>query len=428
MIDYDRFWNERGCAPGFSREETEVQLQQTADLLKGLVAAGHATGEPDLSQVPGLEPGPGITPEQFAAWEAQRGVRFPEILRPAFSRQDGGYLRHVQFRLLPLAEIALAEDEFWEYASYDEEQVPSRALVLRFAWDEEYSACYFLNYARGPHEEPGVLVHHHDPGDLEQRSGSITKFFERMLATSEAPSVDWTEANGLDALARETIDLSPIFGGPAEREQILGRQGDVLVLFAREKSSRSESFTKTVLPGPLDRDWARIERHRPDPIGTYALSLQPVESEGIIEHESQRTPDGTWKNSTRKGTPIAAYFESKDRERLKALRETLFGGESAVKSQSRDEAFEQLQERMQALSPEEQQVTGMALFRQMKERLFPGGAPAHEGLPPDAAELQQMLRNKLSEMEQRLQKSAGGQPEPEILRLMEKLETERDRD
>jgi hypothetical protein len=260
-------------------------------------------------------------------------------------------------------------------------------------------------------------VYHSDPGDFDKCSDSVAKFFGRMLKTAEAPSVDWSETASLEVVARETIDLLRLHGKGAESEVILGRQGGALVLFTHERTPQQERFTKTTLPEPLLQDFAMIMRRRPDPVNTYGLMLQPQDSDGIVEHESERTRDGRWKNSTSHGVPICVQFESHDRTRLEALRRSLFGDKTADRAQAREKSQEELQQRMAAVSPEERQAAGMSMFQHMKQRLFPGGPP--EEMPPEAAALQELLQKKLAEMEQRVKERTGNQPvNSEIQRLL----------
>jgi hypothetical protein len=421
MIDYNRFWHEPGCAPGLTKEETATQFRQMAQWLSGLPGA-IVQGEPDLAQQPGLFPGPGVTDGQIQAWERECGVRLPDVLRQALSRQDGGYLRNMQFRILPLAEIAPPDDEFWEFTGYKDDEVPDRGLVFQFAWNEELSGSYYLNYARGAQEDPSVFVHHHDPGDLDKCSGSVTKFFSRMLATSESPSVDWSETDGLVFIARETVELSAIHNGAAQYEQLLGRLEGRLVLYTHDRSPKDERLTKTMVPEPLDGQAAQIQRHRPDPISTYGLTLQPEDSEGIVEHESQRTPDGTWKNSVSNGVPICVTFESTDRNRLVELRKTLFGANSAAKAELRDRNMENLQQQMQSLSPEQQQAAGIAMILDMQRRQQSEHPLDPESMPPEAATLHAMLQEKLRDAERRAQEIVARLPlNPEIQRLLRKV-------
>src|SRR5262249_32880058 len=156
----------------------------------------------------------------------------------------------------------------------------------------------------------GVLEYHSDPGDLDRRAKSVTKFFARMLETFEGPLVTWSETESLEEIARETIDLSEFYKEPAKKEQVLGRQAGPLVLFTREQALSGEHLTKTTLPEPLDRRMAMIQPFRPAPIGTYGLILQPEKSEGILELDSQQTPEGQWKNHTSRGVPVYVQFES----------------------------------------------------------------------------------------------------------------------
>jgi hypothetical protein len=98
------------------------------------------------------------------------------------ARQNGGYVFRSSIRILPLAQIANPEEDFWEWASYEEEDLPDRSLVLQFAEDEDLGGSLFLDYnVKGPQQEPGVLEYHSDPGDLDRRAKSVTKFFARML-------------------------------------------------------------------------------------------------------------------------------------------------------------------------------------------------------------------------------------------------------
>src|SRR5260221_13222498 len=99
MIDFDRFWAQPGCGPGLSREETEAPFGQMGAWLQSLPGA---TGKFDMSLVPGMNPGPGVSAQQIAAWEREHAVRLPEVLRQALAPQDGGFGRETGFRILPL--------------------------------------------------------------------------------------------------------------------------------------------------------------------------------------------------------------------------------------------------------------------------------------------------------------------------------------
>jgi hypothetical protein len=313
VIDFERFWAEPGI-PGMSRDQAEAQLRQMGTWLESLPGA---SGKFDMAQVPGMTTRPGVTAEQIADWEKAHRVRLPEVLRQALARQNGGFVRETRFQILPLEKIQNPVAEFWEWASYKADEVPDRGAVFRFA-EDEFGGTHFLNYGAGEAPlDPGVLVHHHDPGDLRVRAKSVSKFFDRMLATSDSPSVDWPETGSLQVIARESIDLSPIHGGrSARKEQVLGRKDGALILWTYEQTPAGESYSRTALPEPLEAQAAMLQPHRPAPAATFGLTLQPRDTEGIAALESERTSDGRWKNSTSHGVPICVMFESADLSRL----------------------------------------------------------------------------------------------------------------
>jgi hypothetical protein len=165
MIDFDRFWAEPGSFPGMAREQAEAQLRQMGAWLESMPGA---SGKFDMSMVPGMTAAPGVTGQQIAAWESEHGVALPEILRDALTRRNGGYVRETQFRILPLEEIDNPDEEFWEWASCDEEEVPDRTLVFRFAEDEFGGECLLVYTPDDTEREPGIFVYHSDGGDLDR--------------------------------------------------------------------------------------------------------------------------------------------------------------------------------------------------------------------------------------------------------------------
>jgi hypothetical protein len=428
MIDFDHFWMEAGCMPGLSKGETEAQLRQLKahyGNIEGLLAG--------IQNRPGMEPRPGVTAQQIEDWERERGVRLPDVLRQAMARQNGGYVYRSHIRILPLAQIANPEEDFWEWASYEEEDVADRDLVFQFAEDEDLGGSFFLDYnLKGPQQEPGVLEYHSDPGDLDRRAKSVTKFFARMLETFEGPLVNWSETESLEEIARETIDLSEFYKAPAKEEQVLGRQAGVLVLFTREQALSGQHLTKTTLPEPLDRRMAMIRPFRPAPVGTYGLILQPEKSEGIVELDSQQTPEGQWKNHTSHGVPVCVQFESHERSRLEELRRTLLGQPAAGRAQALDEhleksqqQMEKLQQHMAGLTPEQQRAAALQIAPQMWENLkglLSFASPDAETMPPEAARLQEMLQEKMKELRKRVQETMAKHPlDPESQRVVEEM-------
>ncbi len=242
-------------------------------------------------------------------------------------------MRNTTIAISPLAEIAPVDDDFWEWTELDQDEAPDHALMFAFGDETETGATYLMNFnARGPAGEPSVYLDHHGESTYLVNE-TIGGLFEEELAASDEPGVDWAEVDGLDVLARETIDLSPLYdGSPATEEQVLAREGDGLVLFTRRRSPEGEALTRTTLPLPLDAMWAEIRPHRPAPIGTFALHIQPAESDGIVQVQSETNDDGRWKDTASRGVPIYVMFESTDRDPLRALRSQLLGDEGAARA------------------------------------------------------------------------------------------------
>jgi hypothetical protein len=406
MLDFDTFWAEAGCLPGLSREQTEDQLRQMAAYFGQFVS-----GTPDLSDSPGLNPGPGLTAEQLDAWEQENGVRLPDALRHALQRQDGGYLRDNRFRIYSLAEFRRPDEEFWEWAGYKEEEIPERQLVFGFAENDEFGGRYFLNFnAEGPQAEPSVFVHHHDPGDLDRCAKSLTKFLARMLESSETPLAAVPGTGSQETITQETIDRAALFGKSAALEQTLARPGGALVLLTHEMTPAGERYTRTTLPEPFDEgafNAGAIVSHRPAPTATFALHLQPRNTEGIVQVESQQVSNGRWKNTTQKGVPIYVHFESADRVRLETLRRLLFGKEGAARAQTRQDKQDQLQEKLASLTPEENYAAAMQMFSQTQELFLkmqeqlgglpPAESPNPQDKPPTVETLAALVDEKLRE-------------------------------
>ena len=388
MIDFGRFW-------------AEFDLGDSGEF-----------GSDELKKSAGRS---GVDAEAIRNWEAEYQVRLPKVLRTVLRIQDGGFVRNAPLEILPLEEIVPVEDDFWEYTEIEEDEAPDRDLVFVLGDETEIGGTYLLNFnAKGPAGEPSIYIDVH--GESTSRvAGSLKELLETLLASSPVPSVNWSETETLPVLARETIDISAIYHGRlASVEQVLVRDGDLLVLFARERSPRGETLTLTRLPLPLDSQWARIDAYRPAPVGTYALHLQPEDSASILNLESRMDADGRWKNTTENGAPLYVMFESTRREVLESLRKQLLGEQAAARAQSRQV---ELAATLGALSPEERMSAMLQAALDMQAQLDPGfeSSGAAAGVPPDLAQAAEMMRRKLEEMLQRAQdKIAENPPSPEV--------------
>jgi hypothetical protein len=422
MIDFNRFWAEEGCLPGMSKAQSEAYVRDLASE-QGVTAEELSKSFPHLSR----KRRPGVTTENIRNWERKRGVRLPEVLREAFARQDGGFVRETTFRILPLAKIAPPDSELRECLEYDENEIPDQTRFLRFAEDAERDETYFLNYGiTGARGEPSVFEWHSDPGELTRCAKSVTKFLDRMIETFDAPSVDWSQTEAVKVLARETIDESAVYRAPAEREQILGRLGETLVLFVRERTPHGETLSKLTIAEPLAGEMTMIWPGGPA-TETCRLQIYPRNPDGVVGISSERTSDGRWKNHQRDAVPM---FDSRNRESLVAIRRTLLGDEVASQVEQQHDALVrrgqqmvQLQQVVKNLRPEQQQAAAMQLFLHMGAEFgLTGAASQPEIADPRLARIRETMQEKLREMQEKARKFVEENPvNPEISRLMQQI-------
>jgi hypothetical protein len=398
MIDFDRFWTDPGTLPGMTEEQTQ----------------------------------PGVSDEQIAAWERDRGVRLPDVLREALRRQNGGFVgdEETGCRILPLDRIVPMEDDAWEWAFCDEDEddAPDRRLILEFGYGcDGTGGTLYLNYADcGPQGEPSVVLYYSDGGEFDPCAESLAEFFEQMLATNDAPEIDWSETERLSVVARETIDLSAMYRAAASLDQVLGWSDGALHLYTRETTPEGERLSRTRLPLPLDAGWASVSPLRPGAPGTFALHLQPKDADGIVHVESRLTRDGRWKNSTDHGVPIYVQFESTDRRGLDELRNSLFGEAAVERVRRQDDVQERLQARFATLSPEQQQAAAMQMVLQMQaenERFMREQYPElDEPPPPELAEAARVMQEKLAQAMQQGRDIVARNPlDPETARLVDEM-------
>ncbi|MGH7130015.1 MAG: tetratricopeptide repeat protein, partial [Planctomycetaceae bacterium] len=314
---------------------------------------------------------------------------------------------------------------FWRFACYEDDDVPDQSLVFVFGWDDDLGGQFLLNYnVRGRDGEPGVCEYFDDPGDLSMPSKSVSRFFAKLLTLSETPQVDWSETQRLKVIARESIDLSPVYGAPAKLENVLGRQRGELVLFTHEQTPEIDILMQTTLPEPLDADAASVEVCRPDPVPTYTLHLEPEDADEVVHLESTRTDDGRWKNTSDRGVPVYVEFESPDIDRLGRLRRELFG-EDAVRVERQDAAQRQLLDRIESLPPDEQRAAGLQMFLQMKEQFDQLAAREladldDDEVPPELAAAVELMEQKLQDAIERAEHQIAAHPlDPQTARLME---------
>jgi hypothetical protein len=404
MIDFERFW------------------------VKGDYNSLDEYEDPDA--MAGEEP-PGVGAAEIRDWEAKHGVKLPEPLRTAFGLRNGGCVRNKPLEVLPLEEIVPVDDDFWTFADIDENEAQDHSLMFVFGNETESGGTFLMNFnARGPKSTPSVYLDFHGENTYLVND-TLDGLFEAMLASSPVPSVNWSETADLSVVARASIDLSPMYRGkPASIDQVIAREGEAVVLFTRERSPKGEILTRTTLPLPLDVAWAEVRPRRPAPIASFALHLQPEESDEIVEERSEMHDDGRWKNSTQRGTPVYVMFESTDREHLESLRTQLFGAKGAARAQAKQDRQTALSETLNALSPEERTAALLQAALTMKERMDREFAQSNNDvsdMPPELANAAEMMRLKMAQMVQQSQKTIAAKP-PSARTLQELEEFLRDLD
>jgi hypothetical protein len=401
MIDFERFWMEGG------RDYDEFEEEECVD-------------EDELD----AEAPPGASEQQIAAWEKKHRVKLPEVLRQALAMQNGGSVRNTSIDVLPLEQIEPVDEDFWEWTELDEEEAPKHDLMFAFGEESETGATLLMNFnARGPKGEPSVYFDHHGESTYLENE-TLFGFFQAMLASSETPSVDWSETERLEVVARESIQVAGNYNGaPASLDQVLGREGQTLVLFTREQSSEGECLTRTSLPLPLDSLWAEVKPYRPAPIPTFGLHLQPEETHDIIEQQSEKTDDGRWKNSTLRGAPIYVTFESTDRSRVEALRKELFGAAGAGRAQAKQDRQAQFEQTLDTLTPDQRIAAMMRVALAMKDKMdlqFGAGLGDTSGMPPALAQAAQAMQKKMQQMVEKAQERIAANPvDAETMRQLE---------
>jgi hypothetical protein len=405
MIDFARFW-----MPGNSPYEDE-------------------SSDTDDASVP-----PGVTAEEILAWEGRYGIRLPEPIRTALGRRNGGFVRNVPIQISPLDEIVPASDDFGEYIEIGEDEAPDRSLLFVFGGDTQAGATFLMNFnVRGPEDDPSVYLDMHGESTYLVNE-SMIGYFEAQLATAPEPSVRWPESDaGLEVIAREIINVSAMNDGEtASLDQILARARDAFVLFTRHRSRRSEIVTRTTLPLPLDAEWAKLRPLRPAPIATFALHLQPTESDGIVEERSELKDDGGWKNSTCHGCPIYVSFESADHDRLETLRVELFRTKSAARARDKQGREAALQELLDKLPSEQRTAALLQEALNMKEendRKFAARFGDSAAVPAELTVAAEAIRLKMQQLaEQARQRIDANQPDPETLRKIREYLRDQDVD
>jgi hypothetical protein len=291
---------------------------------------------------------PGLAVGQIRKWETKHGVLLPEFLREALCRQNGGLLRHSDVRVNALEAFKLPDEDFWKYASYRKKLFRDAAKVFFFA-EGECDRMLLLNFnENGPRGEPTVWSYYSDPGDVVRVSRTVKDFFGHEIAVDAKPKVNWSETEELSPiLHQETIELPLNRRVVSRRTHVLGRLDGRLVHFLREVEAKEERLVRTLIPEPLDPEWASIDATGPTgQRGPFEYQLQPVDSKGMQAVESVLKAGGCWKNAASGGVWVGV--ESASESKLQALRAKLLGKAAAGRALKEDQSQSALMRRLMA--------------------------------------------------------------------------------
>jgi hypothetical protein len=411
----------RARLPADAPEEMKRQMEEWLAQVVGHRGPQAAGPGPELGDMwPG---GPGVTREQIAAWEKKYRVKLPKLFREVFQQQNGGGVRDSEVCIHALGGIRPIDTEMLFEELYEDE-FNDTELVFEWASDGG-EGIYLLDYnARGPDGEPSVYLDIRDCGELDKVADSVDDFFRGLLKSSDGAQVDWSEAERLEVVARERLDLTAHYHGlPASVDQVLCRDGTALVLFVRRRVGDEETLTRTVLPEPLS-DACTIQSIQPGQTHIWTLHLHPRDSEGIVQVESTRTSTGQWRNRTSHGVPIYDSIWAGDLDRLRNLRAELLGRKQAARIEQQENAQQELQDRLASMPPATQRAAHMEMVRQalaQNERLFQEQFPDIGEPPPEIAGVMALMQEKLREIQRRGQEEAAQNPlDPELRKLIER--------
>lgn len=338
----------------------------------------------------------------FTAFENEFGVRLPESFKEMYRIHNGGCLQDVEWPdyLMPLSTTTAAYERICSLQKWAESGAMLSADDLDWI-EEDYGdpglvfplssdghTTFALDYNKTDASgEPSVIYVDFECTSDERVASSFSAWIKQLTRSETEPAVDWEEHQCYPLLFRDSFatDLTE-HGQPEEIEHVLCREHEQgLLLFTRTRSEgRVLELSRVALPRGVDSTWFTIGAHRPAPVNTFQLHLQPVENDDIHWIESRQTQDGTWKNEKSDGVPIYGVVESKDRDALERLADDLRAAgfvhestppdDSDIPAEFQDE-MKQMQKMAEALMHQQQAMQSQAPPEIPTEAPVQGGDP-----------------------------------------------------
>jgi hypothetical protein len=356
----------------------------------------------------------GVDEEQFVDWETEFGVRFPAALRLAYARQDGGPVRNAEMDLHPLVEICLVDDDFWRFDEIPPAEARDHSLVIILGAETASGGQFLLNYNQnGPRGEPSLYVFYNDGTGASRIGETVDAYFERCLKSDSGPAIDWDASiASIEIIVQENLELASPRG--ARVEQVLGRTNGGLVLLVRQTDRQKCEISKTFLPLPLDPDMSTVEPCRPAPKSTFALTIHPDDSDGIIHESSTQLENGQWQNTTTEGVPVCVDFESAEKAPLERIRILLLGVHDLPAKPVRARKGKTASRGLAALSPADRLVASLLASRKTKTDLEAKIAANPTALTNNFLRI--YVERADAEIAQAIAAGAPANPDPETIR------------
>jgi hypothetical protein len=243
---------------------------------------------------------------------------------------------------------------------------------------------------------------------LEQMAPVDEDFWEwTEIDDDEAPDHNLMFVFGEESETGATLLMNFNAGGPKGEPSIyFDHHGESTYLV---NDTLSEFFKANLASaGAPSVDWSETERL--PIVACETIDLSPIFGKSA---------------STNRGVPIYVTFESTNRGKLEALRRELFGAEGAARAQAKQDQQAKLEERLNALAPEQRTATMLQAALAMKEQMdreFAAEIGDMSGMPPEFAKMAEIMQKKMQQMvQQAQQKIAASPPDPETVRQIEGL-------
>lgn len=300
---------------------------------------------------------PPVPAAEIQAWEKEKGLRMPALLRDALMLHNGGTVVDTGdpvIEVRPLEEWELIDPELVELFKYEGDP----RQLMAFA-DSDYGDCYYLNYARcNTAGEPVVGSMNQNGVSIEESSDDVASYLAKLAGSlTEKPAVDGSHAAHLIHLGQTRLETKEM-----AQHSLLGRDSDGHLVHLHYHTSKDEErWTATCLPGSLRRTRLLTSETGTKKQLVYQLQLCPQQTTSIREWTSTRQPGGRWKNELTEGYPGSTTIQSLELEPILLLRRALTGPPQTQAQEEAENLRIEYLRLMAASTPKERAVADLHL-------------------------------------------------------------------